>query len=257
MSSSPIETLTNVSSVQLSVTDHPLIVEVEPQAGIDTLVLNVGESASSGQNAEFTVSVDGTQIGGVQTVTAAEAAGGGQNITLTGPFGAAGAHDVTVNYINASGDGGRMLFVNAISVDGLATFTDPATVSSGVNNYTVQKPAAPLASNAGSQDTLVLNVSETAASGKNALFMVSVDGQMVGGIEQATASHAKGKTQNITLSGDFGSGPHTVAIDFVNGYSGNASDAGRTLYVNSISFDGVSTTENASQSYAGAVSYTT
>jgi hypothetical protein len=257
-SSSPIQTLSNVSSVPLSVTDHPLIVEVEPGGSIgpapppptpDTLVLNVGEG-SGRTNAQFTVSVDGTQVGGTYTVTASEAAGGGQNITLTDPFGAAGAHDITVSYINASGDGGRMLFVNAISVDGLASFTDPTQVSSGTNFYTVQKPDVPLTSNAGSTDTLVLNLSETAAAGKIALFMVSVDGQIISGIETVTASHAKGKSQNITLTGNFGSGSHTVAVDLLNGGNGG------TLYVNSITLDGSTTTENASQTLVGPASYT-
>jgi hypothetical protein len=255
VSSSAVQTLTNVSSVPLSVTDHPLIVEVEPQPGTDTLVLNVGESSSSGANAQFTVSVDGTQIGGVQTVTAAEAAGGGQNIVLTSVLGAAGSHNLTVTYINASSTSGRMLFLNAASVDGQATFSSAPSIASS-SNLTVQKPALPLASNAGAQDTLVLNLSETAYSGKNALFMVSVDGQTVGGIQQVTASHAKGRSQNITLTGDFGAGPHTVAVDFVNGYAGNAADAGRALYVNSIVFDGNTTTENAGQFYAGPASYT-
>ncbi len=255
VSSSSIETLSNVSSVQLSVTDHPLIVEVEPVAGMDTLVLNVGESSSNGANVQFTISVDGTQIGGVQTVTAAEAAGGGQNITLSDLVGAAGAHNVTVDYINASSTSGRMLFLNAVSVDGLTTFGSASDISSGTSSLTVQKPAMPLVSNAGSQDTLVLNLSETAYSGKNALFMVSVDGQTVGGIQQVTASEARGRSQNFTLTGNFGSGTHAVVVDFVNGYAGNASDSGRALYVNSITFDGQTTTEGAGQFYAGPASY--
>jgi hypothetical protein len=257
VSSSSIETLTNVSSVQLSMTDHPLIVEVEPQAGLDTLVLNVAQSAAGSANAEFTVSVNGTQVGGIQTVSAAEAAGGGQNVTLTGSFGAPGSENVTVNYINASGDGGRMLFINAISMDGLATFPNSPTAAGGANNYTVQKPATPLPSNAGSNDTLMLNLSETAAGGQNALFMVSVDGQLIGGIETVTATHNRGHSQNITLTGDFGSGPHTVAIDFLNGYNGTGSSAGRTLYVNAITVDGSTTSVNGIQAYTGAVAYTT
>ncbi len=258
VSSSSIETLNNVSSVQLSVTDHPLIVEVEPQAGMtpDTMVLNVGESSSNHANAQFTVSVDGTQIGGVQTVTATEAAGGGQNITLTGMLGAVGGHNVTIDYVNASSTSGRLLFLNAVTIDGQATFTSAPQISSGSSSYTVAKPATPLVSNAGSQDTLVLNLSEASYSGKNALFMVSVDGQIVGGIQQVTASYARGHSQNFTLTGDFGSGTHTVAVDLLNGAAGSSPASGPSLYVNAITFDGQTMAENAGQFTAGPVPYT-
>jgi lysophospholipase L1-like esterase len=246
------------AALALSVINPPTPVTTTTPSS-DTLVLYVADTAASGVNAEFTVSVDGTQVGGVQTATAAEAAGGGQAITLTGNFGAAGAHDVTVTYLNgftgAAADAGRMLFINAVSLDGLAISPDSRMLFDSSNSYTLQKPATPVASNAGTQDTLILNLSETAVSSQDALFMVSVDGQIVGGIQSVTASHAAGQTQNVTLTGDFGSGAHTVAINFLNGFGGNQADAGRTLYVNSISLDGHLTTENASQFYIGATAY--
>jgi hypothetical protein len=254
-------TATDVAG-NVSATSGTLAVSVvdPPAAASSTLVLNVAEVAASGVNARFTVSVDGTQVGGVQTATAAEAAGGGQNITLTGDFAAAGPHDVTVTYLNgfagAAADAGRMLFINAVSLGGLTAFPDSTMLFDTTNDFTVRNPATPLASNAGTNDTLVLNLAEAAASGQDALFMVSVDGQLVGGIQSVTASHAAGDSQDVTLTGDFGSGSHTVAINFLNGFGGNPADAGRTLYVNSISLAGHTTVENASQSYIGPASYT-
>ena len=231
-----------------------------PVTGSDTLSLNVAEVAMSGKNAQFTVSVDGTQIGGVQTVTGQETAGGGQTITLTGNFGAAGAHTVAVNYLDGftgnPADWGRMLFINAVSMDGLAIFPDTQAEYNGTSSYSLQKPATPVLSNAGMQDTLIVNLSELAVGGKDALFMVSVDGQLAGGIQSVTASQAAGQSQNVTLTGDFGSGAHQVAVNFLNGFTGNAADQGRTLYVNSITLDGKTTTENASTGYDGALSFT-
>jgi hypothetical protein len=289
-SSSSIETLSNVSSVSLSLTDHPLILEVEPAvvgsivvpgglsvpsgsvtpvpsgsvtpapSGSDTLVLNVADVPAGGVDAQFTVSVDGTQIGGVQTASASETAGGGQNITLTGNFGAAGPHDVTINYLNgyagSAADAGRMLFVNAISVDGLTSFPDLTMQYPGSSDATVLKPATPMPSDAGSHDTLWLNLSETAMSGQDALFMVSIDGQLVGGIQSVTASHANVQDQAFEFTGNFGRGSHQVAIDFVNGYAGNPADAGRTLYVNDISYNNHTVYPSSGQFYAGAQSYT-
>jgi hypothetical protein len=251
----------NVSAASSVLAVSVVAPPVTGSGGSDTLSLNVAATAldGSGSSAKFTVSVDGTQVGGVQTVTGAEAAGGGQTINLTGNFGAAGPHTVAVTYLDGySGsvaNWGGMLFINAVSLDGLAVFPDTQTQSDSTSLYTLQKPATPVTSNAGTQDTLVLNLAEAAVSGKDALFMVSVDGQLVGGIQSVTASHAAGQSQNVTLTGDFGAGSHNVAIDFLNGYTGNAADAGRTLYVNAITLDGTSTTENASTGYNGVLSY--
>ena len=80
-SATAVSVLHNVSSVQLGLTDHPLLVQIEPGSpatlpatlpatssvtvgtGPDSLVLQVSEDAYKG-DAQFTVSVDGKQIGG-------------------------------------------------------------------------------------------------------------------------------------------------------------------------------------------------
>ena len=223
----------------------------------NTLVLNVAETSASGQNAQFLVSVDGQRVGGIQTVTASAAAGASQNVTLTGNFGT-GPHQVTVDFVNGfSGrptDAGRVLYVNAVSLDSQATFSNIALIN-GSASTTVTGPSAPLASKAGTQDTLVLKVAEAAAGGQDARFMVSVDGQLVGGIQTVTASAAAGASQNVALTGNFGTGSHNVAIDFLNGFTGNPNDFGRTLFVNSITLNGAVTTQNAVQTNAQAVSY--
>jgi hypothetical protein len=251
----------NVSAASPGLAVSVVAPPVTTPGGSDTLSLNVAEAAinGSGQNARFTVSVDGAQVGGVQTVTAAETAGGGQNISLTGNFGASGPHVVAVNYLDgftgAAALWGGMLFINAVSMDGLTVFPDTQTQYDGASSYALQKPATPLLSNAGAQDTLVLNLSELAAGGRDAMFMVSVDGQLIGGIQSVTASNAAGQSQNVAMTGDFGAGAHNVAIDFLNGFTGSAADAGRTLYVNSITLDGKTTTENASTGYDRVLSY--
>jgi hypothetical protein len=260
----PIATYSNVSSVAIAVTDHPLLVKFSttvitaPTTGADTLVLNVSEIAKSGKDAQFTVSVDGTQIGGVETVTAAEVAGASQDITLTGNFGS-GPHKVAISYLDGftgnQADYGRTLYLNAITFDNATQFADGEFAYDTTATYTVQAPTPAVASNVGAVDTLVLSLSETAMNGQNAEFLVSVDGQITGDVQTVTASHAAGASQTITLTGDFGSGSHVVTIDFVNGFAGNPLDQGRMLYVNAITLDGLTTTENASQAYVGSQSY--
>lgn len=88
----------------------------------DTLVLQVSEDAYLG-DAQFTVNVDGMQLGAVNTVTALDNLGNTQAFTVTGSFGA-GPHTVTVDFLNDAYDGtpdtDRNLFVKSVTLDGTA-----------------------------------------------------------------------------------------------------------------------------------------
>lgn len=104
------------------------------------------------------------------------------------------------------------------------------------------------------QDTLVLNVAEDAYEG-NAQFTVSVDGAQVGGVYSTTALHSSDQSQDISLKGSFGPGPHTVTIDYFNDLYGGAATADRNLYVNSIALNGRTTVVNTMQYEGGSESY--
>ncbi len=88
--------------------------------GPDTLALQVSEDAWQG-NAQFTVSVDGHQIGGTQTTTALHSSGQTQTFKVMGTF-AAGNHVATVNFLNDAWGGtsttDRNLYVTGATIDG-------------------------------------------------------------------------------------------------------------------------------------------
>jgi hypothetical protein len=86
-------------------------------------------------------------------------------------------------------------------------------------------------------NSLVLQVSEDAYQG-NAMFTVSVDGQQIGGTQTALASHASGQEQAFTVNGTFGSGTHTVSVNFLNDAYGGSSSTDRNLYVDSATING-------------------
>ncbi len=88
-----------------------------------------------------------------------------------------------------------------------------------------------------SNDVMVLHVSADSWNG-SPQFVVSVDGKQQGGTQTATASHADGQTQNLTLSGAFGAGVHDVAVTFLNDAWGGTSTTDRNLYVDSIDDNG-------------------
>jgi hypothetical protein len=89
-------------------------------SGPDTLALEVSEDAWKG-NAQFSVSVDGQQIGGTQTATALHSLGQTQIIDVQGTF-AAGSHTATVDFLNDAYGGtsvtDRNLYVVGASIDG-------------------------------------------------------------------------------------------------------------------------------------------
>ena len=88
-------------------------------------------------------------------------------------------------------------------------------------------------SRAATLDTLVVSVSEDAYLG-DALFTVSVDKKKIGGNLTATALRAKGASQDFTLTGAWGPGPHVVTVRFLVDAYGGSAGKDRNLYVNSV-----------------------
>jgi beta-glucanase (GH16 family) len=98
-----------------------------------TLVLRVAEDAWNG-DAQFTIKVDGIQVGGIYTATALHGQGRWQDISITGSFGSSGNHTVDVSFIN-DGWGGtlatdRNLYVQSVTVNGLLVSTPTANNAS-------------------------------------------------------------------------------------------------------------------------------
>ena len=86
-------------------------------------------------------------------------------------------------------------------------------------------------------DSLMFAVSEDAWQG-DAQFSVSVDGQQVAGPLTATASHAAGKRQPYMLKGNWGAGPHSITINYLNDANGGTAATDRNLYVTGLSYNG-------------------
>ncbi len=201
------------------------------------LVVNVSEDAWSG-DAQFTVTVDGKQVGGTYSATASHASGATQAVSV-GTL-AAGTHQVGISFINDAYGGtaatDRNLYVAGATYNGQSVGGSSAalyvnrTSSFGVT-VPASAPAAPVTS------TAVVNVSEDAYLG-DAQFTVAVDGKQMGGTYTATALHNAGQTQAITVAGIAESfTPHDIAITFLNDAYGGSPATDRNLYVSSIRFD--------------------
>ena len=208
-------------------------------SGPDTLALQVSEDAWQG-DAQFTVSIDGKQVGGTQTATASHGAGQTQAVNLLGNF-AGSLHTATVNFLNDAWGGtsstDRNLYVNSATLNGAAVPKAGLTLlSGGPQSFSFSGAASAVVATAGT-DTLDLHVSEDAWQG-DAQFTVQVDGIQVGGVRTATTSHSQGATQDVSIGGAWGAGPHTIGISFVNDAYGGTSATDRNLYVDAVTYNG-------------------
>lgn len=268
--SSPIATYGSTSSVQLQVSDHPLIVAVKaaagnqggsaapikpaapapvttpssgstsPAGGADKLVLGISEDAYKG-NAQYTVSVDGHQVGGTRTAYASHAAGQTDTVSVTGNWGS-GQHTVGVQFLNDLYDGtkstDRNLYVSSATYDGapVADATHsiyrPGTAQFGINGATSSNE-----SDGSGPDKLAVKISEDAYLG-NAEYTVSVDGKQIGDAHTAFASHAAGKSDVLLLQGNWAPGKHDLSVNFLNDAYAGTSSTDRNLYVNGLSLNG-------------------
>jgi beta-glucanase (GH16 family) len=216
-------------------------------SGPDQLTLSISEDGWQG-DARFTISIDGTRIGGVQTVTASRGAAV-QSFNILGSFGP-GRHGVVIDFINdAYGTGAgtdRNLFVESATLNGaalpgaaLSLFGNGQQAFSfagtGIILPTVAD-ALPVVIGSGA-DTLALTMSEDAWLG-DATFTISVDGQQIGGTLTALAAHG-GTGQVFTVKGNFGLGLHSVRINFTNDAYGGTGDTDRNLYIDRATFNGI------------------
>ena len=112
--------------------------------GSDSLVLNISEDVYQG-DAEFTVSVDGKQLGGTFTSTGSHAAGQEQSFTFKGDW-APGSHSVTVNFLNDAYGGtattDRNLYVDKITYDGASIGQSLQLFSGGPQSFTLNDTTA-------------------------------------------------------------------------------------------------------------------
>jgi beta-glucanase (GH16 family) len=215
-------------------TSATVIPDITVGTGAHTFLFKVSEDAYQG-DAQFTITVDGAQQGGVFTTTASHGAGQTQNVIVNGAFSATAGHTARINFLNdAYGGSGagqdRNLFVDSASFDGSSlTPASGALFSNGTLAF--------VKASTGSSDTLTVALAEDAFQG-DAQAEISIDGKVLG---QATITAPNaGTAQSVTFTGDFGGvGPHTVGVNFLNdAYGGSGAGQDRNLFVKGITFDG-------------------
>ena len=206
---------------------------------VDTLALQISQDAWQG-NAEFTVSVDGKQVGGDYSASELHSSGDAGTFLLTGEWGS-GVADVQVSFINDAYGGSaqtdRNLHVNSASYNGVTYAGTTATLDSdGTASFAVGG-STPTAS--APADTITLNLSEDAWEG-NANFVLYIDGKAVSTPQAVTALHSANATESFSFTGNLGAGSHTLGVAFVNDAYGGSGSEDRNLYINGVTVNGSS-----------------
>ena len=122
--------------------------------------------------------------------------------------------------------------------------TVATTLTAGVTDTAGQKASITSvvkATAVAATDTLTIRVSEDAWRG-DAQYTIAVDGAAVGGTRTATTTYAAGLWQDVTVTGNWGAGAHTVGITFINDAYGGTAQTDRNLYVGSVTYDGLNAT---------------
>ena len=209
-------------------------------SGPDTLSLFLSQRAEP-TGAQFTIDVDGKQIGGTQTVNANVLSSESQQIDVEGNFGP-GSHTLSLNYLNANDS---LLFLDSAAINGNTIAGGDFVMSNnGSLGLTFATPGAPPPVEIGSgPDTLTFHASATFSQG-NPQFIISLDGKQISGPQSTTAINGDGQSQVFQIEGNF-SGQHSLGINLINGNSSDATGPSPTLYIGGISIDGVSSSSSA------------
>jgi Ca-dependent carbohydrate-binding module xylan-binding len=214
---------------------------------MNTLVVTLSEDAYEG-DAEAAIGINGMLLTATPiTVTAERGAGDTQTFTFQGNFGPQ-PQGLAISFLNDAYGGlpslDRNLYVDGITFDGqlllgggsvalYTTSTDHFVFPDGGNSVVTQGGIF-----GSGPDTLTVALSEDSFEG-DALANISLDGTLLTRDPIAvTASHSADDREVFTFQGDFGLGPHTVAVSFLNDAYGGSPSLDRNLYVDGITLDG-------------------
>ena len=252
--STPIQTLTDVTTITVGVTDHPLILEIDPFRPIsvsqpqDTFTIDnqtdccpLTGFAISDPNPNAvdvaTVSIDDMADGTIIDPNATTDGSQASNGVWTASGSASHLSDLITHLLFAPSS--QQTAAGPTTTTIVATVKDPVGHTASTSTTISILPASPTATvDVGSgSDTIALEVSEDFFEG-NAQFTVDVDGQQIGGVETATAQDKLGQTQTFRIHGNFLASSQAVTVHFLNDDYAGTPSTDRNLYVLSASENG-------------------
>ena len=220
-----------------SVTDSSALPPPVTGAGQDLMLLEVSEDYYLA-NAQFTVAVDGKQLGGTFTATTLHSSGGYQTFAFAGDFGA-GSHTVAVNFLNDAWNGtastDRNLYVNDIVYNGTDTKQSAALKTQGAKTFSASGGTTPSVSETGDHGNLAKNLAQTGTytvggdsfvlSTGNAVSVTLGGGVSKIGFIGASAVALTGGSGEATVTADVGNNQFVAGAGSLDVTGGAGKDA--------------------------------
>lgn len=242
-----------INKLQIGVVQTPVSGLLTVGAGPDALVLRVQQDAYESA-AQYTVSIDGVQVGGTLAASATRVSGQFDAVVVRGNL-AVGSHTATIKFLNDAygGSGGdRNLFVRDATHNGdTVAFRPKEMYANGLASFDFWDDTAPQVIRPGKttvvgagSDTLVLRLQQDAHLG-DAQYNVKVDGVQIGGTLTAGADRASGTFDTLTIRGDFAAGTRRAEVTFLNDAYAGTPDTDRNLFVASATYNGVAVASGA------------
>lgn len=203
-------------------------------SGSDTLVLKVSQDAFQG-NAQFTVAVDGQQVGDVVTASSLHSSGTSDTVNVLANL-SAGPHTVTVNFLNdaynGTADTDRNLYLDSATYDG--TVVDGAAqtlLSSGPASFGVTDLRTTVTWSSGTTEASLLNPT-----------LISGDGLVIGGNATVLAEgdQLAGVSVDLAGNGINGNGINGTALNGVANLTLTGATVGSLVVVDADLTDGSS-----------------
>ena len=231
----------------------PTPVAVSLGSGADKLTLKVSQDYYKA-GAQYTVAVDGVQIGGTQTAVAWKSSGLSDTVDVLGTWGS-GDHTLTVNFLNddwagvTAGVDDRNLYLDGVAFNNAPVANSTRSLASnGPQSVTFNKPAPPVQANTQTigtgADSLVLKLTQQPYLG-SAQYTVAVDGVQVGGTLTAVALRNSGNQDTITVKGDWAAGTRACLVTMTNDLYQGTPETDRNLYLEAATFNGTPVTDAA------------
>lgn len=112
--------------------------------------------------------------------------------------------------------------------------TDSATA---IAIYTIAATPSPITQTIGAgSDAFVVKIAQDYYQGP-AQYTIKVDGVQIGGTLTAGALKSSGQSDTITVLGNWGTGSHTLVVEFLNDAYGGTPQTDRNLYVTGITYN--------------------
>jgi hypothetical protein len=257
----PIASYMDVSEVTLGITDHPLIIEIDPVTAPAPLVSGSGPDriqffvSGVASSSTFYIGVgsgnpnSGGTVTPELTTTANQADNTQQEIDIYGTF-----NPATAYHFGIAGMAGETIDVNSVVYQGVTSAIDAQFADTGDSNNdgfgfeAYGTPTNRPVSVGSGPDSITLYLQGNEG---DVHYEVGVNSEAWSDYQQTAATSADGETQEITLYGSFQSPDYlTVVLDdgqsssTVPAGGGIIADPNQTLTVKDIVYNGTTITEN-------------